>query len=139
VGAVRSVRLTLLAIFVLAVGACGGGAEPLPQETGPLAPGRYSTEEFEPALSFEVGEGWGLAAPEEPSSFGIVWRDPRTGLDPTINFLDAPSEVYSPEDPEGLAPVPAPKDWVAWFRGHPYLEAGEAQAVSVGGWRGAGS
>ena len=30
----------------------------------------------------------------------------------------------------------APKDWVAWFRGHPYLEVGKPQAASVGGIEG---
>jgi hypothetical protein len=58
-----------LACCVLAVGACGTPDEeakprPLPDETRKLDPGTYRTEEFEPAFSFRVGEGWSTAQPE---------------------------------------------------------------------------
>jgi hypothetical protein len=136
VGAAWSVRMGLLAIFVLAMGACGGGAKPLPEESGSLPPGRYFTEKFEPALSFEVGQGWAVATPEEPGLFGVVWRAPQAGLDPNIYFIDPPSEVYSSRNPDEIAPVPAPENWVAWFRGHPYLQVDEPQPISVGGVEG---
>jgi hypothetical protein len=139
----RALWLALLGAFLLlAVSGCasdGGGqakAQAIPQPGKPLAPGKYTTKEFEPRLSFEVGKGWRVAGPEYPSGFGIAWRDERAGPDPSIIFLKAPSEVFSRRKPEELAPVPAPEDWVAWFRGHPYLEVGKPQAASVGGIEG---
>jgi hypothetical protein len=58
----------VLACCVLAMGACGSPEEakprPLPEETRKLSPGTYRTEEFEPAFSFRVGEGWSTAQPE---------------------------------------------------------------------------
>src|SRR4028118_394512 len=58
-----------LAFCVLAAVACGASEEeakprPLPDETRKLSPGTYRTEEFEPAFSFRVGEGWSTALPE---------------------------------------------------------------------------
>jgi len=144
----RTFWLGLLAAFLLfAVGACGsdgGGqakqeppkAHALPQPGKALTPGKYTTEVFKPRLSFEVGQGWAVAGPEEPDSFGIAWRSSQAGRDPTIYFFEAPSEVYSPRKPEDPPSVPAPEDWVAWFRGHPFLEVGEPQAASVGGVKG---
>ena len=56
-----TLRLGLLAACVLAGCACGGDAKPLSEEYGSLSTGsRYVTDEFEPALSFEVGKGWEL-------------------------------------------------------------------------------
>ena len=139
----RALWLALLGAFLLlAVGGCGsdgGGqakARALPQPGKALALGEYTTNEFKPRLSFEVGTGWRVAGPEYPSGFGIAWRDERAGADPSIIFLKAPSEVFSRRKPEELAPVPAPEDWVAWFRGHPSLEVGKPQAASVGGIEG---
>ncbi len=59
----------VLAFCALAVGACGAPDEEakprlLPDETRKLGPGAYRTEEFEPAFSFRVGEGWSTAQPE---------------------------------------------------------------------------
>jgi hypothetical protein len=146
--AAYTLRLWLLATCVLAVVACGGGggaqaekeqpkAHAIPQQPGKaLAPGKYTTEVFEPRLSFEVGQGWAVSRIEGPDRFSIAWRNSGAGYDPTLYFHEAPSEVYSPRKPDEFAPVPAPKKWVAWFRGHPYLEVGEPQAVSVGGVEG---
>ncbi|HEV2743982.1 MAG TPA: hypothetical protein VGV91_12560, partial [Rubrobacter sp.] len=58
-----------LAFVALVVGACGTPDEeakprPLPEETRRLGPGTYRTEEFEPAFSFRVSEGWSVEAPE---------------------------------------------------------------------------
>ena len=55
----------LVASLVLAVGACAGDVQrqeepkprPLPEERQALRPGEYFSEEFEPSLSFRVGEG----------------------------------------------------------------------------------
>ncbi len=57
-----------MAFCALAAVACGAPEEakprPLPEDTRELDPGTYRTEEFEPAFSFRVGEGWSTAQPE---------------------------------------------------------------------------
>jgi hypothetical protein len=66
----HTLRLGVVLAFVaLAVGACEAPDEeakprPLPDETRKLSPGTYRTEQFEPAFSFRVGEGWSIAQPE---------------------------------------------------------------------------
>ncbi len=66
----HTLRLGVVLAFVaLAVGACGTPDEeakprPLPDETRKLGAGTYRTEQFEPAFSFEVGEGWSTPQPE---------------------------------------------------------------------------
>ena len=62
-GVRHALRLRVVSAFIaLAVGACGAPEEakprPLPDEPRKLDPGAYHTEDFEPAFSFEVGEGW---------------------------------------------------------------------------------
>ena len=62
-GVQHALRLgVVLALVALAVGACGTPEEakprPLPDGTRKLGPGTYRTEQFEPAFSFRVGEGW---------------------------------------------------------------------------------
>src|SRR4028119_2354734 len=69
-GVEHALRLGVVLAFVaLAVGACGAPDEetklrPLPDETRKLGPVPYRTEQFEPAFSFRVGEGWSTAQPE---------------------------------------------------------------------------
>jgi hypothetical protein len=59
----------VLALCALAADGCGAlkeEAKPrqLAEYTRKLDPGTYRTEEFEPAFSFTVGEGWSTAQPE---------------------------------------------------------------------------
>jgi hypothetical protein len=132
--ATRSLRLVLLAIVALAACACGGEAKPLSEESGSLPPGRYSTTEFQPALSFEVGEGWKLADPEESQLVGIAWEKLMRDGNPTLYFIHPPLSVYDPKNPDEI--VAAPDDWIGWFRGHPYLNVDEPEQVSIGGVEG---
>jgi hypothetical protein len=44
-----------------------------------------------------------------------------------------PSKAYDPERLPKRVAVPEPKDWVAWYRNHPYLTTGKATSVTVGG------
>jgi hypothetical protein len=62
----QTLRLALLTMLVvLALGACGGNNQqqepeprPLPEEPGQaLRPGEYRSEEFEPSLTFKLGQG----------------------------------------------------------------------------------
>jgi hypothetical protein len=134
----RMVRKTLslallVTLIVLAVSACGGGAgKPFSEQFSSIEPGRYHTTEFEPALSFEVGEGWTVHIPEEPTVFTITQRQ--------FNELTfaSPEKVFDPNDPDEL--VPAPQDlanWISWFRQHPCLRTSpKLESVSIGGVEG---
>ena len=131
-----TLRLGLLAACVLAVYACGGGAKPLSEEYGSLSPGsRYVTDEFEPALSFEVSKGWELTDDLQQKPFFSLSREYEGGNHfVEISFLNPPSMVSDPSNPNKL--VPAPKDWVSWFQEHPHLKTSEPQPTSVGGVQG---
>ena len=130
-----SLRLGLLAACVLAACACGASAKPLSGEYS-LSPGnRYVTDEFEPALTFEVGNGWELTDGLQQKPFFELSREYQGGdRFVVISFNNPPSRVSDPTNPDKL--VPAPKDWVSWFQGHPHLEVSEPRPTSVGGVRG---
>jgi hypothetical protein len=152
----QALRLVLLAaLVVLALTACGGGSqgeggsqggggggEQAKQEQakprkipeyGDLPPGKYVTDEFEPALSFEVvGEGWVVGGAEERGVF-----DMRLGVEgPVISFANE-QKVFDPSKPSDLIAVSAPEDMAAWLRKHPYLETEGPEPASVGGVKGA--
>ncbi len=129
-GVRHALRLGVVLAFVaLAVGACGAPEEakprPLPDETRELDPGTYRTEEFQPAFSFEVGEGWTHLPPEKPDYLALDRE--QIGL----GFFKV-RDVYKPN--EGL--VEAPDDLVGWLRRHPYLRTSAPQTVTVGGIEG---
>ena len=119
----------VLAFVALAVGACGtpevAKSRPLPEETRELDPGTYRTEEFEPAFSFRVGEGWTHVPPEKPDDLALARG--QTGL----RFFKV-QDVYKPNG--GL--VEAPDDLAGWVRRHPYLRTSAPQTVTVGGIEG---
>ena len=96
---------TMALVLALVVG-CGGGGGGQPQqqqqeqeeeakvravpEYGDLRPGKYVTDEFEPAFSFEVvGEGWLVGGAEEP---GIL--DMRQGVEGGGAFLHQRAEGF---------------------------------------------
>jgi hypothetical protein len=75
----------VLALCALAAVACGAPDEeakprPLPDESRKLDPGIYRSEEFEPAFSFEVGEGWSVSAPEAYDDLRITQGHEDGGL-----------------------------------------------------------
>ena len=118
-----------MAFVALAVGACGAPEEakprPLPEVAQELESGTNRTEEFEPAFSFEVGEGWTHLPSEKPDDLALARG--QTGL----RFFKA-RDIYKPN--EGL--VEAPDDLVGWLRRHPYLRTSAPQTVTVGGIEG---
>ena len=77
------VRGVVLAFVALVVGSCGGPGEPeprpLPEDQQALRPGEYRSEEFEPSLSFRVGEGWATSPPELYDALRIT-RGHETGV-----------------------------------------------------------
>lgn len=127
--------LLVAALLVFALSACGGGKEeakarPLPEDPQSLRPGEYSSEEFEPSLTFRVGEGW-KNSPLEASDTLFLTRGEVGGL----GFANI-QEVYKPTRTGTPNVVDAPKDMVGWFRRHPYLETGKPETATVGGIKG---
>jgi uncharacterized protein YjbI with pentapeptide repeats len=98
---------------------------------GTIYPGRYAAREFEPAVSFEVGEeDWELAAPETPDALFI-----QTGpLGGQLLFTN-PLHVFDSSnrtEPKKLPTPESAKEWVSWFQRHPNLDTSKSVSVSVG-------
>ncbi len=141
-----SLRLGLLAACVLAVVACGGGggaggdaeAEKEDHKTrkvpdyGELRLGKYRTDKFEPAFSFEVvSKGWVLSGSEQRSLVEM-----RQGVGgPLVAFLN-PEQVFNPNKVRELDRMSAPADMVAWLQSHPYLKTEDPQPAAIGGVEG---
>jgi len=126
-----------LAICALAVGACGAPEEakprPLPEEQQQLRPGEYRSVEFEPSVSFEVGEGWSTSPPEVYDALILTRGDEGGGLG-FANLHGA--RFFKPTGTGTPYMTDVPKDVVGWFREHPYLKTQETEPVNVGGVEG---
>ena len=122
----------MLAFCALAAVACAppevAKPRPLPEYTRKLDPGTYRTEEFEPAFSFEVGEGWTHLPPEKPYDLALA-----RGQTEELRFFKV-REVYKPNELYGV--IEAPDDLVGWLRRHPYLRTSAPQTVTVDGIEG---
>jgi hypothetical protein len=138
-GTQHALRLgAVLAFCALAVGACGAPEEeakprPLPDETRKLDPGSYRTDEFEPAFSFGVGEGWSTSPPEA-YDFLLITRGNEGGDLGFANLEGA--HFYKPANTGTTYMTDAPKDVAGWFQGHPYLETQRTDPAKVGGVEG---
>jgi hypothetical protein len=137
-GVQHALRLgVVLAFCALAAGACGTPEEaklrPLPSDTRELDPGTYRTEEFEPAFSFEVGEGWSNAQPEAYDLLLIARADEGGPLGFT-NLKGA--QFFKPTRTGTTYLTDVPKDVVGWFQEHPYLQTQGTDPVEVGGIEG---
>ncbi len=152
-----TVGVVLLALLLaLAVVGCGGGGgqpqeeeaeqrerNPQPQqeeeakpravpEYGDLRPGKYVTNEFKPAFSFEiVDEGWVVGGTEER---GVL--DMRQGAEGGVLSFVNEQEVFDPSKLRDMDSVPAPKNLVSWLQRHPYLETEQPQPATIGGVKG---
>jgi hypothetical protein len=137
-GVQHALRLGVVLAFVaLAVGACGTPDEeaklrPLPDETRKLGPGTYRTEQFEPAFSFRVGEGWSVEAPEAYDLLLITRADEGGPL----GFTNLKGAMFFKPTNTNTYMTDVPKDVVGWFREHPYLETQGTDTVEVGGIEG---
>jgi len=96
---------------------------------GPLPPGEYMTDEFEPTLSFSVDEDWIISSSE--AKHQLILRNESRWL----TFANVP-EVYDPTDPGLDEPSPAPENMVAWLQRHPYLDTEKPVPVTVQGAKG---
>jgi hypothetical protein len=133
----QALRLGLSMALVVAASACGGDdqrqeakARPLPEDPQALRPGTYRSEEFEPPLTFRVGEGWALYTLEAPEVLRIE-RGETGGL----GFTNI-REVYEPTKTGSPDVVDAPEDIVGWFRRHPYVRTTNLEPATVGGVEG---
>jgi uncharacterized protein YjbI with pentapeptide repeats len=117
----------------------GMSNEELEQETSSLGSAtmpdgqrhKSVTTEFEPALSYYIGESWG--ASEAPSELYLsFFRPPEEGQ----LIFTSPSHVFDPSSQSEAKKVSAPenaKEWLSWFQRHPNLETSKPVPVSVGG------
>jgi hypothetical protein len=109
-------------------------ADPLEGATmpdGTIYPGRYSAREFEPAVSFEVGEeDWELAAPETPDAL-FIQTSPLGGYLLFTNPLHV-FDSSNPTEPKKLPTPESAEEWVSWFQRHPNLDTSKSVSVSVG-------
>jgi hypothetical protein len=108
------------------------GISPTPTN---LAPGRYVTNKFEPPISFRVGKGWAINNPEKTDHFSLYSRafaksDKEAGA--VLTFVDVRA-VFDAKEPTEDNIHSAPKDLLAWFRGHPRLDVSEPVPTTVGG------
>lgn len=156
----------LIAFVVLAVSACGGSGEleggarartipevPIETEGRPLAAGEYVSDEFRPAMSFRLGEGWwtGIERPDSPGhshralpAHGdfVEMRDNLTLFYNsagrpvgTLDFFVDP-RVYRIVNSYDAEEEPTPEDIAAWLRRHPYLDTGQPEPATVGAGKG---
>ena len=120
----------MLTILVLALTACGGGGSAQEEQANkvhhtpedsetyegePLPAGRYVTEEFRPAMSFNLESGWARGGPELRDAWDIKDIDNDANW---LGFLNA-EEVYVPNGSGGLKVASAPENMVAWYRRTP--------------------
>jgi hypothetical protein len=138
-----AVGMGVLVVMTLAPTGCGGGgsaqeeeakARPLPEEHRELRPGKYRSEEFEPSVSFRVGEGW-LTSPPETSDVLQLEYGETAGL--AFTRVDKVYEpILNPAKPTMPTLVEPPEDLVGWFQNHPYLKTDKPKPITVGGVKG---
>lgn len=102
----------LVTLVILALMACGGGGSAqeekankvhtIPEDSQwyegkPLPAGDYVTEEFRPAISFNLDKGWTRGGPEVRDAWDIVDIDNDAYW---LGFLNA-EEVYKPNGSGG--------------------------------------
>jgi hypothetical protein len=147
---VPALGVGLLVLLILVLGACGGEADARKiRETSSLTEakripvGSYVTDEFRPAMSLRLGEGW-RTGPAPDFSYGVFMekynsltlsRFSESSRPSYLEFLVVPKvyKVVSPYEAEAEA---APEDMVSWLRKNPGLDAGKPESVTVGGAKG---
>ncbi len=100
-------RVAVLAVIgLVAASACGDDTRPLSEQFGSLSPGRYATDRFQPALSFEVGKGWEVSELRQEPYFEIAREYQGGSYFAVISFNNPPGKVSDPRKPGRLLPAP---------------------------------
>jgi hypothetical protein len=140
----------LLLLIILVLSACGGQpqARKIPEsssltEAERVPAGSYVSDEFRPAMSFRLGEGW-QTGPGADFSYGdfmekynslTLSRFSASSRPSYLEFLVIP-KVYKVQSSYQADALPAPENMVSWLQRNPYLDAGKPQSVTVGGAKG---
>jgi hypothetical protein len=150
----QALRTGMLMMLILIVMSCGGGpakeeaqARTLPEvnEVKRFPAGEYVSDEFRPAMSFRLGEGW-YTWPEEFGGTGpgnlqevrnslVLFYAPEGKFVGVLDFVVDP-KVYRMVSPSEAKLEPTPKDMVAWLQQNPYLDTEKQEAATVGGEKG---
>ncbi len=132
----------LVTLVILALSGCSGEERqqepkpsPLPEDPQALRPDEYRSEEFEPSLSFRVGEGWTNPPLEVSDNLSLTWEASGGEASGGLSFANV-QEVYKPTKTGTPNVVEAPKDIVGWVQQHPYLQTDKPEPVTVGGVEG---
>lgn len=143
---VPALGVGLVMSLVLILGACGerDHASKIPEnppyrEAKRISAGGYVSDEFRPAMSFRLNEGW-QTGPAADFSYGAFMEMPNSlilsrvsGSEPTyLEFLVVP-KVYEVVSSYEARAHPAPEDMVSWLQNNPYLDAERPEPTSVGG------
>ena len=143
---VPTLGVGLVILFVLILGACGerDHARKLPEnppyrEARRIPAGSYVSDEFRPALSFRLNEGW-QTGPAADFSYGAFLEKSNSLIlsrfsesEPSyLEFLVVP-KVYEVVSSYEARAHPAPEDMVSWLQNNPYLDAEKPEPTSVGG------
>jgi hypothetical protein len=138
-----AVGMGVLVVMTLALTGCGGGgsaqqeeakARPLPEGHQELRPGEYRSEEFEPSVSFRVGEGWLTSPPETPDVLQLEYGETAGLAFTRVEKVYEP--ILNPAKPTMPTLVEPPEDLVGWFQNHPYLKTDKPKPITVGGVKG---
>jgi hypothetical protein len=141
----------LLMVLILLLCACGGAqsqGRKIPEDNSfytkahRIPAGKYVTDEFRPAMSFRLGEGW-RTGPDPNDSYGhhletshnIFLSSISESGTSFLEFLVVP-KVYKVVSSYEAKAKPAPTDMVTWLQNNPNLEAEKPEPVSVGGVKG---
>src|ERR687890_815376 len=139
----------LLMFLILVLGACGveAHARKKPESSGgrsikSIPAGKYVSDEFRPAMSFRLNEGWrtGRAA---DFSYGLFMEKYNrltlsriSGSEPSyLEFLVVP-KVYKVVTSYEAKEEPAPEDMVSWLQNNPNLDTANPEPMMVGGVKG---
>ena len=147
---VPALGVGLLMLLILVLSACGGQADArkIPEnlsltEAERIPAGSYVSDEFRPAMSFRLGEGW-QTGPAPDFSYGDFMEKYNSLTLSRFSGLSRPSyleflvvpKVYKVVSPYEAEALPAPEDMVSWLQNNPYLDAGKPQSVTVGDAKG---
>jgi len=140
--------LGLLMLLILVLNACGEEPRKIPESSGgrsmkSIPAGKYVSDEFRPAMSFRLNEGW-QTGPAADFSYGHFMENYNrltlsriSESEPSyLEFLVVP-KVYQVVSSYEAKEEPAPEDMVSWLQNNPNLDAEDPEPITVGGVKGA--